>query len=162
MSRSIYARLARRFGDERRRRERRAFLRAALAAAAAGTLGLPALTACRPASPGEIRRGRGASSRHVIIVGAGLAGLACADALHRAGITITVVEARPRVGGRVSTLRNIPAGGGAIVEAGGEFIGSNHPAWLGMAQRFGLPLRDADDPAATDDGPIIQIGRAHV
>ena len=37
----------------------------------------------------------------VIVVGAGFAGLAAADELHRAGVEVTVLEARDRVGGRV-------------------------------------------------------------
>ena len=35
----------------------------------------------------------------VIVVGAGFAGLAAADELHRAGVEVTVFEARDRVGG---------------------------------------------------------------
>ena len=40
---------------------------------------------------------------HVIIVGAGLAGLTCARALQRAGIHTTIVEASDGIGGRVRT-----------------------------------------------------------
>ncbi|HWI00392.1 MAG TPA: NAD(P)/FAD-dependent oxidoreductase [Propionibacteriaceae bacterium] len=39
----------------------------------------------------------------VIIVGAGLAGLACAQQLHRAGVAVQVLEASDAVGGRVRT-----------------------------------------------------------
>ena len=39
----------------------------------------------------------------VVIVGAGLAGLACATTLHDAGVPVTVVAASDAVGGRVRT-----------------------------------------------------------
>jgi phytoene dehydrogenase-like protein len=43
-------------------------------------------------------------NRHdVVVVGAGLAGLACATTLHRAGLDVRVVEASDGVGGRVRT-----------------------------------------------------------
>lgn len=45
---------------------------------------------------------------HVGIVGAGLAGLRCAEILVEEGINVTMVEARDRLGGRVSSSRGIP------------------------------------------------------
>lgn len=44
-----------------------------------------------------------ASTDDVIIVGAGIAGLAAADRLRRAGRLVTVIEARDRIGGRIWT-----------------------------------------------------------
>jgi len=38
---------------------------------------------------------------HVCVVGAGVAGLRCADVLSKAGIKVTLLEARNRIGGRV-------------------------------------------------------------
>jgi monoamine oxidase len=69
--------------------------------------------------------------RHVIVVGAGFAGLACARRLVEVGIEVSVLEARHRVGGRVwsHTLSN-----GVVVERGGQNV-------LG-AQR--LPVLAAD------------------
>lgn len=40
---------------------------------------------------------------NVAIIGAGLAGLRCADILIQNGAKVTIFEARNRVGGRVST-----------------------------------------------------------
>ena len=39
----------------------------------------------------------------VVVVGAGLAGLACARTLERAGLEVTVLERSGAVGGRVQT-----------------------------------------------------------
>jgi monoamine oxidase len=56
----------------------------------------------------------------VIIIGAGVAGLAAAGQLGRAGVAVRVLEARDRIGGRVLTLLD-PAGN-CPIELGAEFI----------------------------------------
>lgn len=56
----------------------------------------------------------------VIVIGAGVAGLEAARRLDRAGLDVIVVEARPRVGGRIATHR--PAGWPTPIEAGAEFV----------------------------------------
>jgi monoamine oxidase len=74
-----------------------------------------------------------------VVVGAGFAGLAAADALARAGAEVVVLEARDRVGGRVWSreLEN-----GAVVEMGAEFILPGEHVILGLVERFGLGLWD--------------------
>ena len=56
----------------------------------------------------------------VVVIGAGVAGLACAQALCEAGLRVTILEARSRVGGRIWTIH--PALTNAPVEQGAEFI----------------------------------------
>ena len=82
------------------------------------------------------------SSLSVGIVGAGLAGLACADALTSRGIRATVYEASSRSGGRCWSLdRFFP---GQVAERGGELIDNLHKTMLGYAKRFRLSLEDVN------------------
>ncbi len=46
-----------------------------------------------------------AAQERVLVLGAGLAGLAAADALKGAGYRVTMLEASDRIGGRVQTYR---------------------------------------------------------
>jgi monoamine oxidase len=64
----------------------------------------------------------------VVVIGAGVSGLEAARRLDRAGLTVLVVEARPRVGGRIDTHRLV--GWPAPVEAGAEFVHGRPPLLL--------------------------------
>jgi monoamine oxidase len=75
----------------------------------------------------------------VVVIGAGLAGLAAADELRRAGAELSVLEARDRVGGRVWS-RRLP--NGAVVEMGAEFILPRNTLLRELVDRFGLGLWD--------------------
>jgi monoamine oxidase len=96
----------------------------------------------------------------VVIIGAGLAGLAAADALHRAGAEVQVVEARDRVGGRVWS---VPFGA-SVVERGAEFVLPGNTVLTAAAARLGLPLvrkgtlygnrTPAGEPSPVSAGPV--------
>jgi monoamine oxidase len=71
-----------------------------------------------------------------VVIGAGLAGLAAADALRREGADVVVVEARDRVGGRVWS---VPFAGG-VAERGAEFVFPGDDALHAAVRRLGLRL----------------------
>jgi monoamine oxidase len=87
----------------------------------------------------------------VAVIGAGLAGLVCADRLRAAGVAdVTVYEANRRTGGRVISGRGA-VGPGTLVELGGSFINTDHPVMLALARRFGFTLEDG---AAGEDAAL--------
>lgn len=58
-----------------------------------------------------------------LVIGAGMAGLTAARDLHDAGVQVTVLEARGRIGGRVYTNRAFTTSPQAVpIEFGAEFI----------------------------------------
>jgi monoamine oxidase len=65
-------------------------------------------------------RASGSRDADVIVVGAGVAGLEAARRLVRARLRVIVLEARPRIGGRIDTQR-LP-GWPAPIEGGAEFV----------------------------------------
>jgi monoamine oxidase len=72
----------------------------------------------------------------IAVIGGGLAGLAAADALRRAGADVVVLEARDRVGGRVWSA---PFAGG-VAELGAEFVFRGDEVLQATAARLGLSL----------------------
>ena len=87
---------------------------------------------------------------HVIVIGAGLAGLTAAFELQKQGLQVTVVEAQDRVGGRVYTVRD-GFEDNQYAEAGGEFIdGRNvHRQMHHYISEFNLSLSNVGGGATT-------------
>ena len=71
----------------------------------------------------------------LVVVGAGLAGLAAAREAVEAGCSVLVLEARDRVGGRVL---NEDIGGGQVVEVGGQWIGPTQERIAAIAREVGV------------------------
>jgi monoamine oxidase len=90
---------------------------------------------------------------HLLVVGAGAAGLMAADELARAGKQVTVLEARSRCGGRICTL---PAEEfGYPAEGGAEFIHGAAPVTRALMREARLSLLpDAGSSWSTRSGAL--------
>jgi monoamine oxidase len=84
--------------------------------------------------------GRGAGhGRRVVILGAGMSGLAAGLKLTELGFDVVILEARIRPGGRVHTLRE-PFSDGLYAEAGAGRLPSTHGLTQAYVKRYGLKL----------------------
>lgn len=153
--------------SSRRPLSRRHFLRRSGGAMAAATLGASAfpglfLGGCTPGDgPGGNGRGQGGGSDsggpsatgsgeprqpgpddpHLVIVGAGVAGLTAGWRLHQAGLPLRILEAQERVGGRMYSIRDhFPDG--QVAELGGELIDTGHVHLRALVRELGLELDD--------------------
>jgi monoamine oxidase len=103
--------------------------------------------AAGPALAQVERLERRGPSQHVLVLGAGLAGMCAAYELQGQGHRVSVLEAQPRPGGRVRTLRE-PFAPGLYVEAGAESIPGAHELTQHYARTFGLRLVPSLVPGA--------------
>lgn len=89
----------------------------------------------------------GRTEADVIIIGAGLAGLNAAQTLEAAGMSVIIIEAERRVGGRLHTLDDVPG----KPEAGGIQVGTGYKRLRRIASDLGVVL---------DEGPGGGAGAA--
>ena len=91
-------------------------------------------------------------TRDVAIVGAGAAGLTAANDLRKAGMSVVVLEARDRVGGRLWTDEI----DGAMLELGGQWVSPDQHALIDTLADLGLETytryRDGDSVYVGPDG----------
>lgn len=113
-------------------------------------LGLASTVVAEPAPTLPTKIGDGT---HVVILGAGIAGLVTAYRLERAGFSVTLLEARRRAGGRNWTLRHgdkveiigeaeqtVGFSKGMYFNAGPARIPSHHQGILSYCKLLGVPL----------------------
>jgi len=90
------------------------------------------------------------TSEHIVIVGAGPAGLMAGRELARAGKRVTILEARERCGGRIHPLPaaefGYPADGGA------EFVHGEAPVTHALLGEAGLSLEEIEGTLWRFDG----------
>lgn len=91
----------------------------------------------------------------VVVVGAGLAGLAAARRLQRDGVDVTVLEAGPTVGGRVAT----DTVDGFLLDRGFQVLNTSYPALASDADLTSLDLRAFTPGAAVrgTDGTLHRL-----
>ncbi len=85
-----------------------------------------------------------------IIVGAGMAGLAAASEIYKSNKNIMVLEARDRIGGRLSSER-LPDG--VLYERGGELIHGTKNQMYVLVRELGIEIRELKK-AKTDIGAV--------
>ncbi|MFI5567525.1 protoporphyrinogen oxidase [Streptomyces sp. NPDC051740] len=102
------------------------------------------------------------SGRHIVVVGAGIAGLAAAHRLRERGARVTVLEASDRVGGKL-----LPGEiAGARVDLGAESLLARRPEAVGLARAVGLADRLRPPATATASlwtrGALRPMPKGHV
>ena len=96
-------------------------------------------------------------TRDVVIIGAGAAGTTAANELKKAGLSVAVLEARDRVGGRLWT----DVIDGAMLEIGGQWVSPDQDALIETIEDLGLETfsryRDGDSVYVGPDGAITRF-----
>jgi monoamine oxidase len=93
----------------------------------------------------------------VVVVGAGFAGLTAARALHEAGRSVVVLEARDRVGGRTCTEEHH----GTWIDLGGQWIGPTQDRIAELAAELAFatyPQPEAGDDVVMESGDVRRVG----
>jgi monoamine oxidase len=95
---------------------------------------------------------------HIVVIGAGAAGLMAARELARAGKRVTIVEARDRCGGRIHPLPDAEFGYPA--EGGAEFVHGEAPVTHSLLREAGLSLLPIEGAQWTVEGGKLTRGES--
>ena len=97
------------------------------------------------------------ASQTIAVIGAGISGLAAAQALAKAGRTVTIFEARDRIGGRMWTSHGL----GVPLDLGASWIhGVNRNPLSAMADALGLKRVTMSERYVVRDGSGRRVGLA--
>ncbi len=95
------------------------------------------------------------AQKDVLILGAGMAGLAAARTLAERGLRVLVLEVQGRVGGRIHTVQV----DGETVELGAEFLHGRPPELWALAAEAGLETYEREGAMLTfEDGRLMDAG----
>ncbi|OEJ35948.1 protoporphyrinogen oxidase [Streptomyces subrutilus] len=109
-----------------------------------------------------MRTDRPARTRHVVVIGGGIAGLAAAHRLLAEGVRVTLLEAGPRLGGKLRSgeLAGLP------VDLGAESVLARRPEAVDLAEAVGLGAALQPPATATAHlwtrGALRPMPRGHV
>ncbi len=78
--------------------------------------------------------------KNVVVIGAGISGLAAAYKLKQNGVNVTLIEARNRIGGRIFTHKFTDEN--LTCELGAEWVGKSHTRLIELCKEFGLELQN--------------------
>ncbi|TAQ86605.1 hypothetical protein B7494_g5066 [Chlorociboria aeruginascens] len=107
----------------------------------------------------QLHIGDNSKKPHVGIVGAGIAGLRCADVLLQNGFKVTILEGRDRIGGRTHQT-TLPSG--QILDLGANWIhGTEHNAILDIAREVKSPNHTWEESGHVfdEDGNLLENGK---
>ena len=99
------------------------------------------------------------AGRHVVVVGGGLAGITAAIALREAGVSVTLLEARPRLGGATCSFTR----DGLVIDNGQHVFLRCCGAYRGLLARLGMTgavsLQDRFDVTVLGPGGRARLRR---
>jgi monoamine oxidase len=144
-SEDIKTRSASSFTDQNLRWSRRRFLK--YSALAGGT----AIATTALSNLPNLQLAMAYGNPTVAIVGSGIAGLNAAYQLKKLGITATVYEAKPFIGGRIQSRAVV--NDSLINELGGSFVNTDHEDILELVDEFGLELFNRIEDVSQSEFP---------